>query len=265
MRVVSITSGKGGVGKTLTSVQFAMAAQQLGYRVLLVDGDFSLANVDIVLGLNPRYNINDVISDNKSIDAVLVEGPFGLTVLPSGSGLGELTKLSYLKRAAFFEGLLSLRRKFDLCVFDTGAGISDTVMHLNRLADDVLIVTTSDPQAITDAYAINKLLNMDQKNCHLVVNMVHSDMEGQFVAARLNHVLTKYTGKATPVLGVLPFEEGIQDLVRRKKMDQFHLTGLGQKISNMCQNILARNTEKRDQDHIWNQLFFGQTELQEVI
>ena len=216
--VVSFTSGKGGVGKTISAINMAMAARNSGKRVLIFDGDLGLANVDIVLGLHGRYNINDVLDGLVGIDEIVVSGPLGIDIIPSGSGLANLADLSYVKRIQMIDAIKQLHRAYDLVIIDTGAGISESVMHLNGFSDQVIVVTTSEPHAMTDAYAVIKVLYQKHGDIpiKLLVNSVKSKDEGLKVWRRISDVANRFLSKKLDYLGAVSFDPRLQESVRRQ-------------------------------------------------
>ena len=195
-RIVAVTSGKGGVGKTNIAVNLALALCQMKYRVALLDVDLGLANVDIVLGVTPSYNLGHVFRGEKTLRDIIMEGPLGLKVLSGGSGVADLANLNGWRLEAFIKSLEQLNREFDFVILDTGAGIHRNVLSFVLAATEVLVVTTPEPTAITDAYGLLKVIH--QRNAHtkvrLVVNMAKSVNEAEMVADKLNSVLREYVG-----------------------------------------------------------------------
>jgi len=158
IRVISITSGKGGVGKTSITANLAEAFQRLNKRVLILDADLGLANMDIMLGLNPKYTISHVLKGEKTLDEVIITAPGGFKLLPAASGIQELTNLDNGQRLFLLNELDSLHEQFDLILIDTGAGISSNVMYFNYAAMERIVVVTNEPTSLTDAYALIKVL-----------------------------------------------------------------------------------------------------------
>lgn len=215
---LSVASGKGGVGKTLTIVNLAMAVSHMGLKVLILDGDFGLANVDVVLGLQGQYHIQDVIAGFVSLDEIILTGPNGVRLIPSGSGVSELQNLSYTQKQILFQKILQLGMDFDLLLIDTGAGIGDQVLHLNSISDSRLIVTTPEPHAITDAYGLMKVLAEKQKvrNFDLMVNMASSRQEAENVANRIISTCSSFLKINVNYKGFVPSDKGISRFVMQQ-------------------------------------------------
>ncbi len=173
MQVYSITSGKGGVGKTNLICNMALRFAELGKRVLLIDADLGLANVDIVMGLKPKATLADLFDGSAELTDLLVPGPGGVTVLPASSGVQEMAYLSDDQILLFMGALEELDRDFDILLVDTGAGIGKNVLYFNAAAQEVMVVSTPEPTSMTDAYAVMKVLSQrhDVKRFHLIVNM----------------------------------------------------------------------------------------------
>lgn len=193
-RVIAVTSGKGGVGKTNIASNLALALCQMDYRVVLLDVDLGLANVDIVLGITPKYNLGHVFRGEKSLQDIMVEGPLGLKILSGGSGVTDLANLNGWRLEVFIKSLDQLNREFDFVILDTGAGIHRTVLSFVLAATEVLVVTTPEPTAITDAYGLLKVIHQrsPRAKVHLIVNMAKSPNEAELVADKLNSVLREY-------------------------------------------------------------------------
>lgn len=206
--VFSVTSGKGGVGKTLTTINLAVAARHLGLKVLVFDGDLGLANVDVVLGLQARYNIRDVLDGNAGISDIILKGPLDVDVIPSGSGISSLSQLSFAQKQILRDSVRSIEKNYDVILIDTGAGISDNVLHFNLAADFIVVVTTPEPHAMTDAYALIKVLNEyeQKKKILLLVNQVRSAQEGTKVYERISEVATRFIEAKIDYLGHVPFD-----------------------------------------------------------
>ncbi len=219
-RVLSVTSGKGGVGKTAVVSNVAVSLARQGKKVLIIDADLGLANVDVVLGLAPQYNLNHFFNGERSLEEVMVEGPHGLKILPAGSGVQQYTRLDGQLKMRLIESLDALTEHFDLVLIDTEAGISDNVTYFNVAAQDILVVTTPEPTAITDAYALMKLLSTQyhQKRFLLTVNSVREADEGLDVFEKLTMVSGRYLDISLDYLGCIPFDRKMHESVRQQQV-----------------------------------------------
>jgi flagellar biosynthesis protein FlhG len=219
-RIFSVSSGKGGVGKTLTSVHLAAALRAQGMAVLVLDADLGLANVDVVLGLQPKATLHDVIEGRRQFKDIIIDGPQGMRIIPSGSGIRDMTSLSALQRISLTTGLQSLNEDFDAIVIDTGAGIGDNVTHFASIADTPIIVTTPEPHAMTDAYAVIKVLNEvnAQEKFFLLVNMTSSQSEALKVCQRISGVADRFLGVDIQFAGNIPFDHDVQSAVAARKV-----------------------------------------------
>ncbi len=217
-RVISITSGKGGVGKTNLAVNLALAAQELGQRTLVFDADLGLANIDIVLGVLPQYNLTHVLRGDKSIREVICRGPKDLPIIAGGSGVAELVNLAEWQLAKFINGLNELEDLADLILIDTGAGLSHTVMSFLYAASEVIVVTTPEPTSITDAYAIVKLLSR-RKDCQVrvLVNRAQGQWEAEATYEKLSKAAGRFLGFSISFLGWLPEDPTVAQAVKRQK------------------------------------------------
>ncbi|MDN5293813.1 MAG: flagellar biosynthesis protein FlhG [Eubacteriales bacterium] len=204
-RVITVTSGKGGVGKTNFSLNLGIALQKLNKRTILIDADLGMANVDVVLGLVPRYTLYDVIKGEKEIDEIIVEGPDGLKIIPGGSGIQELANLDRERLESIITQIYRLDGEADLIIIDTGAGLSQNVMSFVLAADEVILLTTPEPTAITDAYGLVKNLfrHRPDSKVYLVVNMAESDEEAEMVARKLEIVTQKFLQAQITCLGYI--------------------------------------------------------------
>ena len=219
-RVLSITSGKGGVGKTAVVSNIAVTLAKQGKKVLIIDADLGLANIDVVLGLSPEYNLNHFFNGERTLEEVMVEGPYGLKILPAGSGVQQYTRLDGQLKMRLIDSLDSLDEHFDVVLIDTEAGISDNVTYFNVAAQDILVVTTPEPTAITDAYALMKLLSTQyhQKRFLLAVNSVRGADEGLDVFEKLTMVSGRYLDIFLDYLGCIPFDRKMHESVRQQQV-----------------------------------------------
>ncbi len=217
-RVVAISSGKGGVGKTNVAVNLALALARRGIKVALLDADLGTANVDVILGLQPRYHLHHVITGQKSLAEIVVEGPYGVQVIPGASGLPDLADLPEVQREILLRSLAALDGTVDLLLIDTAAGVGRNVVQFILAAGEVLLVTTPEPTAVTDAYALMKVLAGYQLpvSIKLVVNSVARKGEGAAVGNRLNMVAEQFLGRSIETVGVLPFDKNVSDAVRKR-------------------------------------------------
>jgi flagellar biosynthesis protein FlhG len=193
IKVVSFTSGKGGVGKTNLIVNTSLELLRRGKKVLLIDSDLGLANVDVVLGLAPKYNLHHLFSGEKTIEEIMVDGPNGLKILPASSGIQEMTNLTNEERFGFLNAV-EQTGNFDYIMLDTGAGISDNVLYFNSSAQDIFVIITPEPTSLTDGYAIIKVLNTKYKinRFKIITNMVKTRLEGEQVFERLSKVASHF-------------------------------------------------------------------------
>ena len=214
-RIIAVTSGKGGVGKTNIAANLALALCQRNFRVVLIDVDLGLANIDILLGITPAFNLGHVLRGEKTIQEVMIEGPLGLRILSGGSGITDLANLNGWRLEVFIKSLEMLNREFDFVILDTGAGIHRNVLSFVLAATEVLVVTTPEPTAITDAYGLLKVIRQQGPDIkvRLIVNMAKSPNEAQLVADKLNSVLLEYVHWEVEYLGYVLQESQIAKAV----------------------------------------------------
>jgi len=219
VKVIAITGGKGGVGKTSLAVNLGIALAEMQRRVMLFDADLGLANVDVLLGIHPQYNLSHVLSGERSIEEVIVEGPGGLQIVPAASGTQKMAELTRTEHAGLIRAFSELSRSPDVLLVDTAAGISDNVIAFTRAAQDVVLVVCDEPASITDAYAIMKVLNRDYdvSRFHIVANMTRSVQEGRELFAKLTMVADRFLDATLTFLGAVPFDEEIRKAVRRQR------------------------------------------------
>ncbi len=218
-RVVAVTSGKGGVGKTNIVTNLALALSRQGVRVLVLDGDFGLANVDILLGIAPQFDLQDVILGGRAIEEIVLDGPDGIRIIPASSGVEELANLDEYRTEVLFRSLANLEREVDLILIDTPSGIGSHTTSLAQVADEILVVTTPEPTSFSDAYAMIKVLSKRQLKCvpSLLVNQANSEEEAIEVARRVRSVAKRFLNLDVPYWGYILADESVPKSVVRQE------------------------------------------------
>lgn len=217
-RVIAVTSGKGGVGKTNFAINLGICLSKLGRKILLVDADLGLANVDVLLGVIPKYNLGHVLLGDKKIADIIINGPEGMKIIPGGSGMDKLANLSEKKLVQCLEHLNQLENSIDIMLVDTSAGISKNVLKFALAAGEVIIITTPEPTAITDAYGIIKVIAGSNRDLpiRVVVNMVKNEKEAEEVMERLSAVSRRFLGLDLERLGFIPADAVVSKAVKEQ-------------------------------------------------
>jgi flagellar biosynthesis protein FlhG len=215
MRIITVASGKGGVGKTSLTVNLAIALSKAGKKVMILDADLGMANVDIMLGLNPRYTLYDVLQGQKTLREVITEAA-GVKIVPGCSGIFEAANIQRYQREALIYELEYYAREMDYILIDTGAGISQVVLGFIASADDVVIVVTPEPTSITDGYGIIKVLSQFRlnKQAHLVINMANNLQEANETAHKIEMVADKYLQINIKRLGVIYSDNSVKKSIK---------------------------------------------------
>ncbi|MGV8074055.1 MAG: MinD/ParA family protein [Syntrophobacteraceae bacterium] len=220
VRVITVSSGKGGVGKSNIVVNLAFAFDRLGKKVLIMDADLGLANIDILLGLTPKRNISHVLSGKTPLKDVLVKGPGEIRIMPASSGVQELTRLSNEQKLLFLEMLDEFESEFDVLLVDTGAGISDLVLYFNIAAQERMVVVTPEPTSLTDAYALIKVLYSRHgvRHFRIVTNNVSDAKAGKAIFAQISKVADHFLdGISLDYLGSIPHDSSVPRSVIKQR------------------------------------------------
>jgi flagellar biosynthesis protein FlhG len=246
-RIITISSGKGGVGKTNIAINLAIALSEIGKKVVVMDADLGLANVNVILGIIPKFNLYHVIKKQKKIRDIIVDTQYGIQIIAGASGFSQLANLTEEERNDFVNGLKDLSYA-DVIIIDTGAGVSQNVLSFLKAADEAVIVTTPEPTAITDAYGIIKSISseLNGPNIKLVVNRVNSVMEGKKVADRVINIAGQFLNIKVNNLGFIFEDSIVQKAVIRQ--DPFIKSAPNSKASQSIKHLMSRiaNIESRE-------------------
>ncbi|TXR53207.1 MinD/ParA family protein [Reinekea thalattae] len=219
VQVVAVTGGKGGVGKSNVSVNLAISLAELGKRVVILDADLGLANLDILLGLSVNKNLGDVLNGDAELADIMVEGPLGIKIIPASSGTQQMANLGEIEHAGIIAAFSELADSIDVLIVDTAAGISKTVTSFVRASQEAIVVVTDEPTSITDAYALIKVLNRDCRmdRFRMVSNMVRSAKDGQLLFEKLAKVTDRFLDVSLQYGGSIPMDEAVRKSVQRQK------------------------------------------------
>lgn len=218
-RVITVTSGKGGVGKSSISVNLAIALSRLGKRVVILDADFGLANIEVMLGIRPTYNLADLIFRGKKLSDIITKGPENIGFISGGSGIQELTNLTKDQIVYLIQKLVELDQMVDIIIIDTGAGINDSVLEFVSSSSEVILIATPEPTSITDAYALLKTLNRksdfstDDTAIKMIANRVTPDENGEEIFDKLNMVVTRFLNLKLEYFGHIPLDNTVSKAV----------------------------------------------------
>ena len=219
IRVISVTSGKGGVGKSNVVSNLAIALSAQGKKVLLIDADLGLGNLDVLLGLSPMYNLNHVLNGEKNLSEILIDGPAGIKIIPAGSGIQEFTSLGQHEKLKLLDELDMLEEQFDIMIVDTEAGISENVTYFTVAAQEIIVVVTPEPTSITDVYALIKLLATRYSEHHfkVLVNMAKDSEDALEVFRKLANVAGRFLDISLDYLGCVVKDDKVVEAVKRQK------------------------------------------------
>jgi flagellar biosynthesis protein FlhG len=259
-RVIAVTSGKGGVGKTNITANFAYIFSKMGKRTLLLDADTGLANIDVILGITPKYNLYHVLRGEKTLSEAVVEGPGGIKILPASSGIQGMTDLSKGQKFTLLEEMDGLDEDFDFMLIDTAAGITDNVMYFNMVAKEIIVVVSPEPTSLTDAYALIKILYQNYKaRCFmLLVNMAKDSNEAIEVYTRLSNATNHFLGLPIEYLGYIPHDQNVSKAVRKQRLltEIFSNSKASKSMSKIIEKLCLKQPEDYENGTI---KFFGRS------
>ena len=254
VRVIAVTGGKGGVGKTNVSVNLARSMADAGERVVLMDADFGLANVDVMLGLRPRRTIADVLAGDCSLEDVLVPVSPGFHIVPASSGIQEMTQLSAHQHAELIYAFSDIADQLDVLIIDTAAGISDSVLSFVKAAQEVVVVVCDEPVSITDAYALIKVVSKDNRTCRfrVLANMVRSEQEGRNMYNKLVTVTDRFLDVALQYIGSIPYDESVRKAVQSQRavIEKFPNSKAALAYRKLTQKALAWPMQSSPRGHL---------------
>lgn len=214
-RVITITSGKGGVGKSNVAINLGIQLKKMGFRVIILDADFGLANIEVMFGTIPKYNLRDAIEGKKNLREIITEGPMGVQFISGGNGVEGLANLNKMQLSNLLRGMEQLDELADVILIDTGAGISDSVLEFVASGNEVLLVTTPEPTSLTDSYSLLKALNnysgfsKENTEIKIIANKVSNIVEGRNLYTKLNLVTERFLEMSLGFLGAVPMDEQI--------------------------------------------------------
>jgi flagellar biosynthesis protein FlhG len=241
MRIISVTGGKGGIGKTTISVNLAISYAKKRKKVLLFDADLGLANVDLLLGLKPEKNLHDYLNGKCDLDAICMTGPYGLKVIPAASGIQKMAELSASESTELIRSFSSLAEDIDIMLIDMASGISNQVIDFTHASQDILVVICNDPSSLMDSYAVIKILHQKygRVNFGVVVNKVKNIQEGYDVFSKFQEVISRFINVSMHYVGHVPQDDYISMSAREQVplVEKFPLSESAIAFNDLCHGI----------------------------
>jgi len=258
-RIIAVTSGKGGVGKTNVVANLAVSLSEMGKKVVVLDADFGLANIDVLLGLTPRFHLGHVVFGNKTLTEIMIEGPKGIQIIPASSGLQRLSELTLEQRNHLVESFAGLDSDTDYLIIDTAAGISRNVIHFLLSAQDVIVVSAPEPTAIVDAYAVIKIILMEEpkKSVSVLINSAGNEEEAKEVFLQINSVVKRFLSREVGYLGHIELDSHVVQAVRSQVLvtHQYPNAPASRCFRQLARCITQRACSPRpDDDLVWEKL-----------
>ena len=256
-RVITITSGKGGVGKSTVAVNMAVWLRKIGKRVLIFDADLGLANVEVMFGAVPQYNLSDLIYKGKNIKEIISQGPMEIGFISGGSGIAGLSNLTKDQIVYLVHSLAELNEMADVIIIDTGAGISDSVLEFVLASPEIMLISTPEPSSLTDSYSLLKALyrnptfSKDKARINIVANKVNTIEEGDAVFSKLNSVVSQFLNGNLNFLGMIPQDQELENAIRSQKIVSLERlkASSSQAFRILTDNFLNEKNEQIEQSH----------------
>ncbi|APJ05040.1 hypothetical protein AXG55_01780 [Silvanigrella aquatica] len=244
--VLAVSGGKGGVGKTLTTANLGLCMARMGMRTLLIDGDFGLANLDVVLNLRPQFTLDDVLCGERHLKDIIMTGAEGIRVIPSSSGVMKVPELDKLQKLMLLDQIESLDEEFDVVIIDTPAGVSKNVQYWTSSSSEVIMVVTPEPTSLADCYASIKILSQmtAEKTFKLIVNMVRNDIEAKKIYEKISSLSDEYLQVRVDYLGYIPFDESVRNSVRERVpyVQKYPFSSASQGLRDISRQIVTQGT-----------------------
>lgn len=254
VKVIAIASGKGGVGKTNVTVNLGVAMASMGKEVVLLDADLGLANIDVMLGLHPQYNLLHVLDGSKSLREIIVEGPAGLKIIPAASGVQKMAELSTAEHAGMIQAFSEMDQHIDVLLIDSAAGIADSVVSFSKAAQEVIVVVCDEPASITDAYALIKLLSREHgvERFHVVANMSRSVQEGRELFDKIALVCERFLDVTLDFMGIVPFDDDLRSAVKKQRsvVDAYPRSKAATAFAHLAKKIEYWPVQKQPRGHM---------------
>jgi flagellar biosynthesis protein FlhG len=254
VKVIAIASGKGGVGKTNVTVNLGVAMAAQGKEVVLLDADLGLANIDVMLGLHPQFNLLHVLDGSKTLSDIIVDGPAGLKIIPAASGVQKMAELSTAEHAGMIQAFSEMDQHIDVLLIDSAAGIADSVVSFSKAAQEVVVVVCDEPASITDAYALIKLLSREHgvERFHIIANMSRNVQEGRELFDKISLVCDRFLDVTLDFMGIVPFDDDLRRAVKKQRsvVDAFPRSKAATAFAHLAKKVEYWPVQKQPRGHM---------------